>query len=458
MTNPFVSSLELLRLIFRELKIVGGFLLSLWWIYLPVFLYVCAYDLWLMDKRQKYIQGMEWVLLEVTPPRDIEKTPRSTEQIFAGLHGVQTTPIWKDRFYKGAVQPWFSFETASKGGEIHFYVRTLASFRNLAESHIYAQYPEAEICEVEDYINSVPQDVPEGEYDLWGTELIFVKDDAYPIRTYPTFEKDIMLKEQRVDPVASLLEVMGELKPGENIWIQTLIRPIGDAWKKEGEKIRDKIIGRKAKVVEGELKKEAGAWKEASKDVLSHLLTGGPAGEAAKEEKQEPVKLTKAEEEVVYAIESDISKLGYETIIRFLYLAPKEIINRANVSAVIGCYKQFGTQNLNAFMPNIRVTTKIDYDYQLKKIRERYRKKRIFKDYRTRDFTLHSKYIKYLKPFLFEKMPILNWFFIRSKPMVLSIEELATVYHYPGIMVKAPTVPKVEAKKGEPPMRLPVEL
>lgn len=432
--------------------------MSFWWVYLPVFLFVCARGLWHTDKRQKFIKEMEWVLLEVTPPRDIEKTPRSTEQIFAGLHGIQTTPIWKDRFYKGAVQSWFSFEMISQSGEIHFYIRTLKSFRNLVEAQIYAQYPQAEIREVEDYIYSVPQDVPEGEYDLWGTDLVFVKEDAYPIRTYPTFEKDILLKEQRVDPVGSLLEVMGELRPGENIWVQTLIRPIGDAWKKEGEKLRDKIIGRKAKIEQGVLVEEAGAWKEASKDVLSHLLTGGPAGEAAKEEKQEPVKLTKAEEEMVYAIESDISKFGFETIIRFLYIAPKSIFNKANISAVIGCYKQFGTQNLNAFKPNLRVVTKIDYDYQLKKIRELYRKKRIFKDYRTRDFVQHSKYISYLKPFLFEKLPIVNWFFMRSEPMVLNVEELATVYHYPTIVVKAPTVPKVEAKKGEPPMRLPVEL
>ena len=42
------------------------------------------------------------------------------------------------------------------------------------------------------------------------------------------------------------------------------------------------------------------------------------------------------------------------------------------------------------------------------------------------------------------------------KAFVLNIEELATIYHIPDIGVKSPLLPRVEAKKGEPPVGLPI--
>ena len=454
--------LDLLQIIFNWLYYIGGFLLSFWWIYLPLILFLLVKDLWLKKVRQKFIQEMDWVLLEVRPPREIKKTPRAMEQFFAGLHGVQSTPNWKERNIKGETQRWFSLEMVSQAGETRFFIRTVSMFRDLVEAQIYAQYPEAEISQVNDYIDSIPSDILNKNYDLWGTELVLVKEDAYPIRTYPDFEKDISMQEQRIDPAASLLEVMSKLKEGEQIWIQTLVRPVTDDWKKAGEELRDKLFGRQVERKQGELRKEVIAWKKAGRQVAHQMVTGEPAEAGAEEEKEKaeiPLlwRTTKAEQEVIYAIEENISKIGFEVIIRFIYLAPVAIFAKPNVSAVIGCYKQFNTQHLNGFKPNTKITPDINYKIQAKKTREAYRKKKILTDYKKRDFVQQSKVIKYLKPSFFKRLSILNWFFIRSKPFVFNIEELATVYHYPGLMVKAPLVPKVEAKKGEPPVGLPIE-
>ncbi len=437
---------------------LGGFLLSLWWIYIPLILFFLVKGLWLKNARQKFIKDLDWVLLEIKPPAEIKKTPRAMEQFFAGLHGAQRTPNWKEQNLGGEIQEWFSLEMVSQSGEIHFFIRTLSIYRNLIEAQIYAQYPEAEIDQVDDYIQSVPVDIPNQDYDLWGTELILCKEDAYPIRTYETFEKGILLEEQRIDPIASLLEVMSKINEGEQIWIQTLIRPIDDNWKKTGEQLRDKLIGRAIEKAPGELRKEAIALKDTSRDQFHFLITGPSDNGGKKEEKSVNLLdlMTKTEKDVITAIEENLSKIGFEVIIRFLYLAPTVIFAKPNVAAVIGCFKQFNAQHLNAFRPNKKVTTKIDYQIQLKKLREVYRKRRILAAYQKRDFVQQSPLIKYLKPFFFERLPILNWFFIRSLPFVFNIEELATIYHYPGLMVKAPLTPKVEAKKGEPPTGLPV--
>ena len=44
-----------------------------------------------------------------------------------------------------------------------------------------------------------------------------------------------------------------------------------------------------------------------------------------------------------------------------------------------------------------------------------------------------------------------------ATPFMLCTEELATLYHFPTITVKAPLIKKAEAKRAEPPTALPVE-
>ncbi len=441
---------------------IGGFILSLWWIWIPWFLFALARDLWFKHINDKAAQKKDWVLLEIIPPRDIKKTPKAMEQIFAGLHGVQGWGHWVDRNIDGIIPDYFSLELISNEGEIRFLVRVITRYRNLVESNIYAQYPEAEITEVDDYVNLVPDDIPNKDYDLWGTELVLLKEDAYPIRTYADFEKDIILDEQRIDPVASLLETMTNIMAGERIWVQTLIRPVGDTWKKEGEKVINELLGRKEEKKQGILMKEAIGWKDASKEVAHQFVTGNPLDMEVKEESKNKdfdllKNMTKGEREVVEAIEKNISKIGYEVIIRYVYLCRKDDYRGGSIKrAIMGCYKQFNTQNLNGFGYNRDISPGIDYRIQMKKIRDVYRKKRVFNDYKKRDFVNHSGFYTWLRPLFFEYWPILNWFFIRSKPFVLNTEELATVFHFPAEPVKTPLTPKVEAKKSEPPRGLPV--
>ena len=437
---------------------LGGFLLSLWWIYIPLILIFLVKGLWLKNIRQKFIKEMDWVLLEVRPPREIQKTPRAMEQFFAGLHGTQTTPCWWDRNIKGALQFWFSLEIVSQSGEIHFFIRTVSQYRDLVEANVYAQYPEAEITQVDDYVHSVPPDIPNKDYDIYGTELILEKEDAYPIRTYEAFES--LVEEQRVDPIGSLLEVMSKLQEGEQVWIQTLMRPVRDDWKKIGEKLRDKLIGRAIEKAPGEVKKEAMALKDESKSQVHFLITGPtPPGEKEVPRVINPLNyMTKTEKDVITAIEENISKIAFEVIIRFIYLARADIFRRTPIrNSIVGSYKQFNTQHLNGFRRNPKVDPRLDYRIELSEQRNYYRKRKLLIDYKKRNFIQHSKAIFYLKPFFFERLPILKWFFIRSQPFVFNIEELATVYHYPALVVKAPLVPKVEAGKKEAPIGLPVE-
>ncbi|MFH1990291.1 MAG: hypothetical protein ABIJ19_00320, partial [Patescibacteria group bacterium] len=103
---------------------------KLWWLWLPPFLIVLSIELWIKYLKAKAAKKIIWLLLEVKIPRIIEKTPKAMEQIFAGLHGTLSSIKFLDKYWKGKVQEWFSFEIVGLGGEMHFYIRTPEQFKN----------------------------------------------------------------------------------------------------------------------------------------------------------------------------------------------------------------------------------------------------------------------------------------------------------------------------------------
>lgn len=385
-----------------------------------------------MMVRRAYILKISWKLLEVKIPREILKTPKAMEQVFAAVHATYSDIKFFDKWWKGKVQDWASFELVGFTGQVHFYVRVAEQFRNLVESAIYAQYPDSEIVEVEDYINLLPSVLPNQIYDLWGTNFILANDDAYPIRTYDYFEERV--KEKRLDPIAAITEAIAKLKEDEIIWIQVLVRPVSDQWKKEGEKLRDKLMGRKAKSTRT-------LWED-FEEFLRNLIQAPftpPTWSGGEEEKSEGKAdvLAPGEKDVVAAVENKISKLGFESTVRFIYIDKAASFTRSNVAAIIGAFRQFSTQNLNAFKSHAKTTTKVRQPFKNRRLY--FRKRRIFDSYRLR---------------LFPRLFLLK---IKKLPIsILNTEELATIYHYPTTFVEAPTLQRLESRRGEPPAELPI--
>lgn len=389
---------------------------------------------WLLFVRQRYLLSIKWVLLEVKPPPDVQKSPKIAENIFSGIHGVYSKPMnWRKTFLKGEVQKWFSCEFVGTGGDIHFYIRTPEDLRNLVETQIFAQYSDAEIKVVDDYVLDMPAYLPNEEYNLFGTELVFTKDDAYPIKTYPFFEEESGKDEfKRTDPLAPFAEIMSSLEPGEHIWLQLVIRPTGDGWVKAAQKTIDKIIGKP------EPKQDRGLMG-AAVDIIDETFGGVPVvAEEKKKEEFSLTKLTAGQKFVLDQVENKIAKLGFKAGYRFLYLGRKDAFHMAHVSSVIGGFKQLYSHNLNTFKPNGDTITSgsgilswltLSGDGFFAKQDEFKRKWRLYQDYRKRNFV--------------------------KKVIILNTEELATLWHLPGIGVKAPSFPRVEAKKGQPPVGLP---
>ncbi|MBI4992133.1 MAG: hypothetical protein HZB99_02845 [Candidatus Harrisonbacteria bacterium] len=420
--------LEIFKNIWRVISIS-------WWAILPLGLFFVWKGFWVWGLNRMWKKSIEWVMLEIKIPRNILKTPKAMENIFSALHAVYATEMtFEDRYLSGTDLSWFTFELVGYAGGVHFYVRCTKRHRNLIESAIYSEYPDAEFAEAEDYTGLLPDVLPNEVYDLWGNDYVLSKESPYPIRTYEFFEAQV--EEQRLDPLAAITEVMSRLKEGEAIWLQYLIRPVSDYWKKEGEEIRDKIMQRKKE-------KPAGILESLIKEFFIFLrnLTIAPTevptwpGGEKKEEKFKILALSPGEKNILEGVENKISKLGFETAIRFIYIDRQDSFSPANVAAVQGAFKQFSTQDMNklglisetvTFVTSKKLTTKSWFRRQ----KLHYRKRLIYDMYK------------------------LRWF--PPKFSILNTEELATIFHFPLVTVEAPLLRRLETRKGEPPGNLPI--
>ncbi len=369
----------------------------LWFLWVPLLLGFVFINLWETQKKLTFFKNMEWVLLEIKIPKEVFKSPKAIEAILNSLYTKSSDSPW----YKGNLSPWYSLEIVGTNGGVYFFIRTPKNSRNFVESLIYAQYPSAEVIEAVDYTYSSNfEDLD--EWSLWGAEFGLVKEDAYPIKTYVDFGLEGGAKEeQKIDPIVSFLEFLGSLKQGEQIWFQIDIRGAGKEWVDEGEKVVDKLLGRDKK----------------------------PGDEDGKEKK-----LSKREQEVATIVEKSFSKYGFQTGIRIIYIAQRDIFNKANVGAIIGSMGQYNTVDLNGFKPIWKLDPE-PFGFLMKEKREAIRKEIILDAYRKRCY--------FSVPY-------------HRKPFVLNTEELATIYHYPGSVAETPSFERIGAKKSEPPSTLPI--
>ena len=434
----------------EQLSIITSTLWSIfknwWWVFLPFLLWRPFLFCWLWWRRERWIFAQKKILLEVKMPKEVLKPMRAMEQVFSALWGNVFDPAdWWEKWIDGKNLDNVGLEMVSLGGVPHFYIRCSEGRRNAIESSIYSQYSDSEISIAEDYTKYVPQDAPNKDWDLWGTDYELVKSDVFPIKTYGKFfeEKEASKEEKRIDPMSTLLEGMGKLGPGEQLWIQMEITPITSVGKEEeggynfvaeGRKVADKLSKRPEKPKE----------KSIIESAVDVVITGKPAEVEAKPESVIPVemRLTPGEREMVVGVEEKVSKRCFKSYIRFIYVAKRDAYFGGAKGIPFGFFNQFSTENLNTLKPWARTITKVKRYPVLDFIRER----RVFVKKRGMFF----RYLQRFSP-LYPRNP-------RKSVFILNTEELATIFHFPGrIAAPAPFVPRVEAKKGEAPAGLPTE-
>ena len=403
-------------------------------LWLPIFLFKIFLELWLRYIRLDYVRKAGEVLLEIRIPKLIEKTPKAMELFFTAMYETGSVE-YNETYWDGKVRPWFSYEIASFGGDIHFYVWMLAKSRNGFEAQLYAQYPTVEIVEVEDYTKKKVYNPPHNF--MWGTYFMLQKPDVYPIMTYVDYGLDKETEEEyKVDPLSTLLEYLGSMKKGEEVWIQILVQAYKIRGLKEGQLYADKDwIAHGQKEVNKIMKRDPH-----TKSSRSQTETGFPIIPT----------LTEGEKTQVEAIERSLGKRAFNCTVRLCYHCEPEVyhLRSPSVSGLLGTFrKPFNNNLLNGFKlgwyTDIADPTK-DFLFL----------------FGLKNWAMNLWIPKYAKLMIdafrrrsFFYAPYRNW---QSKPYILTAEELATIFHIPGQVVTTPTFERIPSKRVEPPANLPI--
>ncbi len=418
----------------------GGFLL-----FLLVLLW-CVYKMYIGTAIGIFMSKTKRICLSVDIPKNNMQTPKSIESLYLQIMSTYSKANLQEKYFKGKIQAeTFGFEIVSLDGYIQFIIYCPASTRDIVESSIFAQYPDAEIMEIPDYTQSFPDSFPSDDWDMWATELDLKtpKEDFYPLKTYSDFIDEDAEESRYKDPLAGVLEIMSKLKMGENLCIQVLVRPHdpGDSsWYKKVRTEINSVIGVKEPEKpksDNVILKILNPFVVIVKDVFSQILTTSISQdpEMKKEEKTDltawATKLRPDQKIAIELMEKKISKKAMESKIRIMYIAKKEVMNKAKgISGIMGTISQFNNPYGSSLVPSGDVTTGVPKYFRVKQ-RVAKRQSLFIKAYKGRSM----------------------W---RGKVMYhLNAEELASIFHFPNISVKAPMMTKVESKKVEPPMDLP---
>ena len=396
------------------------FILSPLWAPIPLF--IIAWSKWSEYIRANYISQQPSILLEIKIPRQIFKTPRAMEQVFAGLNIGPGETTFISRWWLGKVRVWWSLELVSIEGKIHFYIWAWSRYREFIESQFYAQYPDIEIQEVEDYTSGLFFDSK--KHSVWGMEYDLAKPDAYPIKTYIDFELDQDAKkpEQIVDPLSGVLEKLSSLGAGEQMWVQIVIR------QNKGSKLRS-LPWRKSQSwkddAAAEIEKIYADSKPQEIDIATGEITEG----------NYPL-LKPAQVNIIKSLERSIEKPGYDTGMRAVYITKPDAFKGHKIpSNIVNLWNTFGSGHLNKFVPGVAWHVSLDYPWQdFRGIRAKKFSHGILDAYRRRSM-FHAPY--------------------DSDRFVLTTEELATIYHFPTEETKAPGLERIASTKGAPPSNLP---
>jgi hypothetical protein len=402
------------------------------WLPLAIAFIWGSLQLWLYDRQGKWAaKNMKMIVLAIDIPQNNAQSPRAVENLFTYFAGAQKSPNLIEKWWEGYLQVNFSLEIVSIEGYIQFIIVAPQQFRSLVESAVYSQYPDAEITEVEDYTSGMPDRFPDKDYDLYGTELLPVAPQALPIKLYTEFEHQFGAPETYYrDPMASLMDLMSSLRKGEQLWLQFVIKPADFGWVKASEKEVGKILG-EIKAIPSVTSIVAGHLG----DIATSAWTG-QAPEVKKKAEAEPLKMMQLkpnQKKKVELIQAKASKIGFETKIRIIYLAKKEVMNKPKVvNGFFGYLKQFHDGATNGFKPD-SAKTATSTSYFRADERGDERKGKIIRYYKARS----------------------AW---RGRlPFIMTVDELATMWHFPiDEVVKAPLVQRSAARRVEPPMRLPV--
>lgn len=489
-------------------------------IYFSLFLLFCAWSwrFWKLYVNQKYLNKIDWVMLEIKLPREIMKSPLAAETALSALLQGGGIATRFNRDFQGKLPVFSSVEVASIEGILHFYVRIERRFQPIVEANFYAQYPGIEIVEADDYTKRIRYHHLSKDVSMYGTRYKLTKTwkpwnfetgkayddngkeyempaDFRPLKTYVDYGLDKNPDEEvKIDPITPMLEFMGAIGKGEHFWFQIIVSPesvfdnkkmpalfvnkfthehvalkkMADMFKKEF-----RIRGFALKGAKLEDEKTGAPQQRIVRDAEGNTTMVDLVYEKTMPDYKKEVELTGEDKDTLEAINRKMSKPLAASVIRLLYIVETEKgkYDYRNIFNMLSWPKPYNGDN--SFGPS----TTDPYEFPWQNFRGRrvpWRAEEMFEAYVEReglfphikgrdwldkweDSVFWSSSMKTRKLF---RMIYEGFFHPFEHPQpedvsVLNLEEIATMWHLPGAVATTPTLPRIDSAKSVAPVNLP---
>ena len=337
-----------------------------------------------------------------TPKEQTEKEEISkTEQLLASLVGLVEgeKTIFGNR--KKVVDLIFEIAVPAENQQTSFYVAFPRKLQEIIEKQIHSFFPSAHIERIKDY------NIFQAESVTVGSHLKLKRKDFYPIKTYRHLE---------TDPLHNITNALSKLDgKTEGAALQIIFHKSNTNWKFRGDKVAQEMQQgtRLNKAVQkstilGQLTNSIG-------EEMGKAISGKNNDELENNFNNETVSLTPEEESILQQLDVKSNKTRFDVNIRLL--ASAENGDRANIilDSLENAFTQFDGGQLNKFK-TIR-----DKSVNAKKIAE--------------DFIFRS--------------------FNKKQKIILSTEELASIFHLPIFTTETPKLNLLKSKAAPPPDKLP---
>jgi hypothetical protein len=319
--------------------------------------------------------------------------------------------------------------------------------------------------------------------------------DVFPMRTYIDLGLDKQKEEMKVDPLVSILEFLGSLGKGQYAALQFIIQ---DEDVYNGKKFPKVYFDEKshdhfsAKDIAEKYKDKLRGKKEYKKGETIVDKFGNPMKDKPKEEGGEPSDKTYGSDIIEYTIAENSLKLEEKNAIelverkmakpllacvcRAIFVTKPEAWNGNYVQNMSSLFKPFNAPGFNTMGPS---AFSDPYPFSWNNpngIRSSWRGEEIFDAFVEREgFHPHTGTIDWFTEVdadrYFYKYPgyirrtvtltaeaILDPFGHphADEVFVLNTEELATLFHLPGLVATVPTLPRIDSRKAVAPVNLPI--
>ncbi len=233
---------------------------------------------------------------------------------------------------------------ADTEGLITFFVTTPRYLRQFVEQQLQAQFPDADIEEVEDFNIFQPASF------VRAAELKLSREYFFPLKTY---------QEMDSDPLNALTNAMSQIAAGEGGMIQVLARSAHKRWHRLGAKVASEMqqgvpLSRAIRIAKGGIFAPRSAAKRhqggLASDFRKFALQQQKQDEKNQQLPHDQYQLSPLEQEIVKSISEKTSRAGFDVNVRVVVSSANEVRSEQLLDNMLNSFAQFaGYESKNAF-------------------------------------------------------------------------------------------------------------